>query len=281
LALVVLAMVGNLAYGIGERVGWVEEYSPALVALGLIPFVILHGCRTYGRVRFWGFVGIVFSVGWLSETISLHTGVPFGRYHYTEIMRPFVGHVPVFVLPAYALMGYLSFALVRLVLGREALVLGPVLAALAMVAWDLSMDPLRATLEGRWVWHEGGFWLGVPLSNYFGWFVTTWVMFQIFALVLARWPVDPQRDPTMLVRLAVPLAYGAFAVEYLANPFIGQAGEAWVMVSGRVMAVQDFYGQVAWMCAATMGPFILAGLLAARGSSLRRVLAFQRSGAGR
>ena len=48
-------------------------------------------------------------------------------------------------------------------------------AAALMVLWDLSLDPLRATVENRWIWISGGSYFGVPLGNFVGWFMVTWL----------------------------------------------------------------------------------------------------------
>ena len=153
-----VAWFGNALYAAGAPGGWLKFASPALVASALIAYVFLHGTRRYGRAVLLRFAVIVFVIGWLAETVSINSGFPFGRYHYTEIMAPYLWHVPVFVLPAYALMGYASWSLATLLLDRRSaapdkvvLVFAPIVAATCMVIWDLSMDPLRATVEGRWI----------------------------------------------------------------------------------------------------------------------------------
>jgi uncharacterized membrane protein len=193
LTLIAAAWLGNALYAFGVSGGLVKYYSPAIVAVAMIAFVLLHGVQRYGKRLIGQFVLTVFTIGWTFETISIVTGIPFGTYHYTEIMAPFLGHVPVFVLPAYGVMGYASWSLATLILGqrgagldRVGLVLVPILAALLMVFWDLSMDHLRASVEGRWVWAEGGAHYGIPWMNYLGWMLVTWLMFQIFAVLVAR-----------------------------------------------------------------------------------------------
>jgi len=46
----------------------------------------------------------------------------------------------------------------------------PFMAALLALNIDLSMDAI-AIREGFWTWGEYGLWFGVPLGNFFGWFV--------------------------------------------------------------------------------------------------------------
>jgi putative membrane protein len=267
-----LAWAGNALYAIGAPGGWLKEYSPALVASALIAYVFLHGKARYGTAALGRFVLIVFAIAWLFETISVLTGFPFGNYHYTEIMAPYLWHVPVFVLPAYALMGYASWSLATLILRRcparpDALAcfIAPLVAAMAMVVWDLSMDPLRSTLEGRWIWLDGGTHIGVPISNYFGWFGVTWLMFQSFALYLHRRPIQTLPAPirSRPYWLSVPIAYSAFAGEYLLNPFVNPTPLQLVEVNGMPMATQSLFSETATLCFATMIPLAILGLLAA------------------
>lgn len=271
-ALPLAAWLGNALYALGVPGGGLKEYSPALVAGSLIAWIILHGKRRYGGEALWRFTVIVFAIAWTFETLSVLTGFPFGHYHYTEVMAPFLWHVPVFVLPAYLLMAYASWSLATLLLNRRdarpdraVLCAAPVLAALAMVAWDLSMDILRATVEQRWIWVEGGRHFGIPVSNYLGWFGVTWLMFQGFAVYLRgvparNWPSAPQGRAYWL---SVPLAYGAFAGEYLLNPFTGHGTGLSALVNAETVAVQLLYSEAALICLLTMIPLALAGALTA------------------
>lgn len=269
LALPILAWGGNTLYAFAPRGSTLEEYAPALVAAPLIAHAIWHGRLRYGGAVLFRFAVIVFAIGWSFETLSVITGVPFGRYHYTEAMAPFLGHVPVFVLPAYALTGYAAWTIAGILTGA----LGarptaaasrsvPIVAALVMVVWDLSMDPLRATVEARWIWTDGGPHAGIPLSNYLGWFLVTWLMFQCFALSLRRASAEALPPPprTPLYWLSAVLAYAAFAVEYLLNPLTGKGAGLVVPVNGAEVAVQDIYVYAAQTTLLTMIPVIaLAG----------------------
>jgi uncharacterized membrane protein len=275
LAFAFAACVGNAVYAFGEPGGVLKQWSPALVAGALTAFMLVHGRRMYQGRLLLSFATSVFLVGWVFESLSILTGFPFGSYHYTELMAPFLGHVPVFVMPAYCLMGYVAWSMARILVGRlqggADRVLRwvcPLVAAALMVVWDLSMDPLRATVEQRWVWRGGGTHFGVPLENYLGWAFVTWMMFQAFALALPR-RVDagastgPRR--ALRYRLSVPLAYASFTAEYLLNPFVAaQAGDI-VLVNGSTVPLPQFYAEVAVLAASTMLPLaLLAAVLAWR-----------------
>ena len=63
----------------------------------------------------------------------------------------------------------------------------PFIAAFIMVMWDLTVDPISSTLQGLWVWTTPGAYFGVPISNFFGWFLVVYLFFQIFALYISRY----------------------------------------------------------------------------------------------
>lgn len=263
------AWAGNALYAWGEPGGVVKHYSPALVALALAGFFIWHGNRRYGRRTIFQFAIIVFLVGWMFETLSVNTGIPFGRYHYTEIMAPFLGHVPVFVLPAYLFMGYAAWSLATLFCGvrtaalpAEAVYRVPLVAAILMVIWDLSMDPLRATIEGRWIWIDGGAYFGVPVSNFFGWLIVTWCMFQGFALLLSSrktdHPMGIEDDPYYWA--AIPVTFTCFAGEYLLNPVFGH--NRLIEVAGRTeLTAEEIQSAIAMLSWVTWVPILIVGLI--------------------
>ena len=273
LGLGLAAWIGNALYALGEPDGLLKAWSPALVAGAMIAFLVIHGRRTHSGRQLFVFVLTVFLVGWFFETVSVMTGFPFGNYHYTGIMGPFVGHVPVSVMPAYCVMGYASWSLARLLLARTdmeadaAFRFGvPALAALLMVVWDLSMDPLRATVEGRWVWLDGGPHFGVPVANFFGWALVTWIMFQSFALIVSARPEPPARPLPAGARglywMSVPVVWAAFAGEYLLNPLIAPDAHT-VLVEGAGVPAAELFGAIALLTATTMMPAALLGVFAA------------------
>ena len=267
---VALAWLGNALYALGEPGGALKTWSPALVAGAMIGFVIIHGRHSSGwrSVLLW--IATVMPVAWAAESLSIATGFPFGGYHYADSMGPFIGNVPVVVPAAYCVMGYVSWAMARILLRRvgcvvdaELLAKGPAVAAALMVIWDLSMDPLRATVEQRWIWIDGGAHHGIPLSNFLGWFAVTWTMFKLYALLLARFgeagpPSDaPASEPFWY---AAPLMYLSFAVEYIGNPLLSGGHDAALTVHGASIGLRQLHQEVAILAALTMVP---AGLLTA------------------
>jgi putative membrane protein len=155
----------------------------AIVILHVIPpavFVLVFGARVYGWRGIAVFAVLCVGVGGIAEVVGVHTGFPFGRYYFTGLMGPKFFDVPFLLALAYLGMGYLSWIIARLIVGRAA----PFVAALIMASWDLAMDPIWSTVMHAWVWVDGGPWFGVPLSNYFGWMLTACIYYGLFALYL-------------------------------------------------------------------------------------------------
>ncbi len=273
------AWTGNALYAAGAPGSGLKYWSPALVAGAMIAFFVIHGRQLYSGRQLLAFAVTVFLVGWFFETVSVLTGFPFGNYHYTELMAPFLGHVPVSVMPAYCVMGYVSFSMARILLnrlgGRPDAVLRfgvPIAASLLMVVWDLSMDPLRATIERRWVWLDGGSHFGVPVENYFGWAFVTWIMFQAFTLLLGRGRAKSLAlTPAETARywLSVPIIYLAFAVEYVLNPVFAASGARAVSVNDLEMAAAEIEAQIAFLTATTMLPLAIFAVVRLRRALVR------------
>jgi uncharacterized membrane protein len=76
----------------------------------------------------------------------------------------------------------------------------PLVAAFVMVMWDLTMDPIAATVQKQWIWHDGGSYFGVPFVNYLGWLLCVYTIFQLFAICISRQSVasaqEEQSDTT-------------------------------------------------------------------------------------
>jgi uncharacterized membrane protein len=165
------------------------------------------------------------------ENLSVLTGFPFGNYHYTAGPQLFL--VPLSIGPFYAAVGYLAWTIATLLVGEVhpgsgwlSAVGTPVIASFAMVAWDLAMDPTRATIERFWIWeHSGGF-FGVPLGNFLGWSLTTYVFLQLFALYLRSYGPEPAAlpEPTTAsqVQPLLLLLYAATAGTFVMDSLTGE-----------------------------------------------------------
>lgn len=184
-----------------------------VLTLHILPpgiFALIHGSMQY-RVR--GiviFVALCLGIGNLAENIGVRTGFPFGHYYFTDAMGPKFLVVPILIGPAYFGLGYISWVLARVIasdvrrpLAGLRLFTVPLLAALVMVAWDFSNDPIWATIERCWNWRDGGGWFGVPWSNFLGWYLTVFLIYQCFTLYLRKRPASTSFLPRSYWRMAI------------------------------------------------------------------------------
>ena len=204
-------------------------------------FAVVHGARIHRLRGILLFATLCLGVGTFFESVSLRTGFTFGYYRFTNLMGPKVFDLPILLALDYLGMGYLSWVLGLIILGCQdkplsgrKVVLLPLVASFIVTAWDLSMDPVWADIDHAWVWRDGGSFYGVPISNFFGWFLAVYVFYQLFALYLRNRVNIPL--PTSHWRLAI-LFYVASAAgnllvvapSYLSGVFVDAVGKRWMI----------------------------------------------------
>jgi putative membrane protein len=194
-----------------------------------VGFALLHGAQRHG----WRAIGVFVAAGLvisnILENLSIQTGFPFGHYHYTGGGKIF--QVPWFIGPAYLATGYLAWVVATVLLGDVrrnspwlTTIGTPIVAAFAMTAWDLSLDPGTSTINQRWIWENGGGFFGVPLVNFLGWTFTVYLFMQVLALYLrsrgALSTAGPDR--TTASDLQGVLLYAATGIFFVARFFTGE-----------------------------------------------------------
>ncbi|MDP9243517.1 MAG: carotenoid biosynthesis protein, partial [Chloroflexota bacterium] len=237
-----------------------------------VVFLVVHGARVYGVRTTLVFAAIVLVVSNFFENLSIATGFPFGNYHYSSFAGPTLFDVPLLIGPAYLGMGYLSWTLARLLLGRTrgaltgaSLIAVPTVASFLMVAWDLTFDPVASTINGFWTWEQGGSYFGVPFSNFLGWFMTVFIFFTLFAVYLSR----RVQAPASAARLAggywlqAVALYAAAAIPALLGPLTHPAVGTVTDPAGTVWQGTDIYLGLALVAIFTMIAFAVIGALLA------------------
>jgi putative membrane protein len=244
-----------------------------IVILHVIPpatFAIIHGSILYRLKGISIFATFCLGFGGLAESISLQTGFPFGHYYFTAAMGPKVLHVPVLLVLAYLGIGYVSWVLALLILGYldkpingVRIFAMPLLASSIMLAWDLSMDPDWSTLDHMWIWQHGGAYFGVPLSNFFGWFLTAYIYYLAFALYCRAQPLFAAPSPQGYWCTAILL----YATCALGNPLILRLPMAPPVVAdatGKQWLTADILGGCTLMSLLLMTPLALLAWLRLR-----------------
>ena len=200
------------------RLAW-KFSGPTYVVLGALAALLHVGSRIGWRKALTMFViGSAVALG--AELLGTATQLPFGEYQYTSVLGyRILGLVP-FPIPIswfYMIVG--SLAIVgRLMTARDdnatrwkwALVGGAIL-----VAWDVSMDPAMVK-TAHWIWGDGDlfvrlglpapviafftkdFFYGMPLSNWFGWYVTGVIIARLLLQVTPPTLYATRISPTWL-----------------------------------------------------------------------------------
>ncbi len=207
----------------------VEALSPWLTLPGLgnigftlvfVLFALAHCARCEGWPRTGLFFAVSAIVSFAMEETGVRTGLVFGPYHYSDMLGAKLGHVPILIPLAWFMMIYPSWivgrALLRGLDTRSSIGI-PVLAFIAgmvMTAWDTLMDP-GMSAAGNWVWEQGGDYFGVPLYNYFGWLLTTFLVYCGAGIIWrsVKRPA-PLQTGTLLASLPI-FVYAEFGVRYV------------------------------------------------------------------
>jgi len=182
-----------------------RPYVFAFFAAYLIVSVPHLGWKRVSAFTFLGYL-----TAFASELSSINTGFPYGWYYYidrTSSKELWIAGVPFFDSLSYVFLCYCSYATALFILSplkfsRKNLILLETLSirrsasalflgSLLQTYLDIIIDPVA--LQGRqWFlgeiygYREAGYHFGVPLTNYFGWFVVSGLM--IFLLQrLAGW----------------------------------------------------------------------------------------------
>jgi putative membrane protein len=224
-----------------------------VAALGIVIASIV-GMMAMGLPRTLFFLAIVLPVTLTMENIGVSTGFPFGHYHFqASQFSLWIGHAPLLVGMLYFGVGLLCWLIAGILLEeRGDLMLRPAIAASLMVLWDLVMDPGSSTIGQVWVWHQGGAFFGVPLSNFAGWFLTTWIMFQLFALASIFVP-GPHGGLARSARRAATLLYMGIGLSALI-PFLTSSDARVLDAAGHVWESRQIRGASALLGLCTMVP---------------------------
>ena len=200
-------------------------YMALLPILPILMYGPTLGARKMAMFFVWGCL-----IGGLSELVGTTTGFPFGAYSYTTWLGPkLFGHVPLFIPPSWFAMSIVSLDLARrLATGRAGRIL---LATVFMVLWDVSLDPAMSHAFPFWTYPDGGFFYGMPLSNWLGWFGVSLVIMAGYELIWGGLTRSHRQAPTVyLLNCLFPLLLSLLYGLYLAF-FVGALATALPLVA--------------------------------------------------
>ncbi|WP_213738582.1 carotenoid biosynthesis protein [Bradyrhizobium sp. dw_411] len=237
-------------------------FAQGLAAIG-IAIACTHAALFYGWKDALALLAICLVITFAMENVGAATGFPFGHYHFevgSNLIH--VGAIPVIVGPLWFGMGYISWIVAGTLLGGAdrrlngniARVALPIVAAFVMTQWDVVMDPPEATISKAWIWHNGGAHFGVPLSNYLGWLLTSWLFYQAFAIYLGRprTASEATTEQSRKLRLVAILLYLASGLTHVTPWIIGQSGEV-ADAANHIWRIQDLRESAVVVLLFTMG----------------------------
>ncbi len=181
-ALFALFALSMPAYALARMV-WGETGAAAATAVTALCWFLCSLALCINEEGFGSaalFLGSGFAIAFGMEYLGSRTGFLFGAYTYTELLGPkMLGYVPLLIPLAWFMMLYPAWRIAGRLTTRTLTRIAA--AALAMTAWDLSLDP-RMVADGAWIWRDGGAYFGIPLSNFAGWLVTAAMIFSVWLL---------------------------------------------------------------------------------------------------
>jgi uncharacterized membrane protein len=140
------------------------------------------------------FVAVTAGGGLVVEAAGVRTGVPFGSYAYTDSLGWRLLGVPVVIPLAWTMMAYPALLVGRRITPHPWW--GPVAAGAALASWDLFLDPQMVD-AGHWAWATTAAptVLGVPVTNFLGWFLVGTLMMLLLWRVLPAVATGPAVAP--------------------------------------------------------------------------------------
>lgn len=263
-----------LVFSVVARLPTITRPATTLEGLqlgALLGFAVVHASLSIGWRGFVAYFATSYLVAFAFEATSIASGFPFGHYvHHTE--GPRLLDVPVVVPMAYVTYGWFAWTLARLIApaapqpGSHAdRVVTPLIAAFILAGWDFGYDAIGSTVRDLYTYRDPSGFMGVPLSNFLGWLLSGWVIFQLFALVADRFSPATARLGHRLWPCAI---WALIPVLYLAD--LVNAPKGTVGRGGREFVVVDVYEASATAAILTM---LLPAALAASRAWARPVAA--------
>ncbi|MFZ2445808.1 MAG: carotenoid biosynthesis protein [Syntrophobacteraceae bacterium] len=208
---------------------------------------IVAGCKHIGWKKTLAYIPVGYALAWTSEYCSINFGFPYGDYYYipaTVDRELWVLGVPFMDSLSYVFLSYCSYSLALFLMSPvtysspklhvwetpelrrswRTLVLG----AFLFMMLDVIIDPV-AFLGDRWFlgkiygYRHEGFYFGIPMSNFGGWFLVGVVLMgALQALDRAAFlaPDGSSRSTaTLWMRLLGPILYVSVMVFNIAVTF--------------------------------------------------------------
>ena len=184
-------------------------YRGIVDAIGLLLFLtyLVYEKIVY-KNNLWLLFIIGLSIGFFFELIGVNYGIPFGKYEYTAFSSTTILSVPIPIVFAWGIYITVTYQVCRYLLNKLQVknnYLIYVITPFLMVNIDIAVDPLMVE-RGLWRWAEHfPFKLfEIPLTNFVGWYITSFLMLTIYLNICK---VNPDAVGERPLGSVFPLSY--------------------------------------------------------------------------
>lgn len=174
--LVVVHFFGLIGLLIPFTRPWFEAVTPINLILSATLLLYFH--RDW-NITFLFFVLFIVLAGYWVEVIGVKTQLIFGAYFYKTALGFKVLNVPVIIGVNWLILVYAAGSVVSLL--KSHFFIKSMLAAALMLGLDYVIEPV-AISHNFWEWADPQ----VPLQNYLGWFMVSFVLENVFYLLPFR-----------------------------------------------------------------------------------------------
>ena len=219
--------VGIILLGFDILPSWLEWANAVfLILAGTIGF--LYFVRRFGKTTGISIGLIIFFSTFIVEGAGANSGFLFGSYDYTDRFAPNLFGVPIAIGFAWLMVVATSHVLARWIFPNNTLGYA-VTGGIGAVIMDLIIDPVAYHVKGYWIWEDTGWYYEIPWTNFFGWFVVSFVLHLLIDIIMRRKSMVIENDlyERRLVLLYL-LMIGMFAM-------LGALGGLWLAVAASTI----------------------------------------------
>lgn len=208
---------------------------------------IISSSLYIGFARALLYIPVGYLIAWGSEWLSINYGLPYGLYHYipsTMGKELWVGGIPFMDSLSYVFLSYSAYGVTDFLWLRSKIANDPsswtftFLGAGFLTLLDVIIDPV-ALRGDRWFlgkiyeYPSGGFYFGVPLSNFIGWFIVGLILIRILQHLGKKHFYDHSRKSSVGRAVAVGLYGGVIIFNLVVTIYI----KAWSLVIADVIVL--------------------------------------------
>ncbi|MCI0448194.1 MAG: carotenoid biosynthesis protein [Chlorobi bacterium] len=135
---------------------------------------------------------LILIISFIIELLGLNTGFPFGHYSYTNVLKPFIGDVPIAISFAWFVVSVNSVLISKYFLKGNFTI--AVISSVFILAGDILLEPFASFVNNYWVWAEGS----IPIQNFLSWLIIGFI-FSVLINKTLKWRDDFKNERKMLM----------------------------------------------------------------------------------